>query len=121
MLDGRATALEQGDLLVLERERYGLDHAQIGLLLATHWQLPVVIRPAIAGHHERGWHWQGKLQAVMILAETLARALDLPPSPENRVLRVNSAALDYLGLSWDRPEMQDLFERSRARFATAQH
>ena len=115
----RQQALAQGDLIARERERYGLDHAQIGLLLASHWKLPPRILQAINSHHDTGSAWRHKLQAVINLAETLAQALDLPYSPHNRVLTVNTAALDFLGLRWDMPEMQDLFERCRARFAIA--
>lgn len=36
---------------VLERESFGVDHAQIGAWLAAHWGLPAAVAQAIAGHH----------------------------------------------------------------------
>ena len=88
-------------------------------MLGSHWQLPPVILQAIQGHHDTGGEWTNKLQAVVNLAETLTRAFDIPMSPHNRVLSLNAAALDYLGLNWAMPEMADLIGRCRARFAYA--
>lgn len=108
-----------GQLLAHEAAAFGLDHAEIGRLLASHWQLPATILRAIGQHHETEGVWQDKVEAVVNLAETLSRALDIPASPHNRVLSLNTAALDYLGLNWEMPEMADLIGRSRARFAYA--
>ena len=113
----RHQAMQGGDLLALEADAFGLNHCKVGLLLASHWQLPQNIMLAIGTHHDSSDRWQNKLHAVINLAETICRGLDLPQSPHNHVLSVNHSALDYLGLHWDSPELQDLFARSRVRFA----
>jgi len=115
----RQQAIGDGKLLALEAAAFGLDHCALGVLLGSHWQLPPVILQAIQGHHDTGGEWTNKLQAVVNLAETLTRAFDIPMSPHNRVLSLNAAALDYLGLNWAMPEMADLIGRCRARFAYA--
>ena len=113
----RRQAMHGEDLLTLEAGAFGLNHCKVGLLLASYWQLPQNIMLAITTHHDTNNHWQNKLHAVINLAETICRGLDLPHSPHNRVLSVNASALDYLGLSWESPALQDLFARSRVRFA----
>ena len=113
----RRQAMQGGDLLTLETDTFGLNHCKVGMLLASHWQLPQNILLAIGTHHDSDNRWQNKLHAVINLAETLCRGLDLPNSPHNHVLSVNASALDYLGLNWDSAELQDLFARSRVRFA----
>ncbi len=115
----RHQAISDGNLLAHEAAAFGLDHTEVGLLLASYWQLPPVILQAIRRHHDSGGDWQNKVQAVVNLAETLTRALDIPASPHNRVLSLNTSALEYLGLNWEMPEMADLIGRSRARFAYA--
>jgi putative nucleotidyltransferase with HDIG domain len=113
----RRQAMLGGDLLALEAEAFGLNHCQVGMLLASHWQLPQNILLAIGTHHDLSDRWQNKLHAVINLAETICRGLDLPHSPHNHVMSVNTTALEYLGLDWSSPELQDLFARSRVRFA----
>lgn len=109
---------QDGRLLEREAETFGMDHTQIGALLAQHWNLPDEFSQAIANHH-RTDSVTCPLQAIVSLSESLVRALDIPPSPKNRVAYVNEAALATLGLDWDTPEMHDCFGRSRARFANA--
>ena len=115
----RRQAIGNGQLLVLEKAAFGLDHTELGLLLGEYWQLPPVILQAIRRHHDGADAWQGKVPALVNLAETLAAALDIPPSPHNQVLKVNNSTLEYLELRWDMPEFADLLGRSRARFAYA--
>jgi putative nucleotidyltransferase with HDIG domain len=115
--DVRLKAEQGGDLLALETDAFGLNHCEFGLLLASHWKLPQNIMLAIGTHHDKNNRWQSKLHAAINLAETICRGLDLPHSPQNHVLSVNTSALEHLGLHWDSPEMQDLFARARVRFA----
>lgn len=105
----------EGRLLEREAEIFGLDHCQIGERLAQHWNLPEEVVSAIRTHHEEAGA-TSPLQAVVCLGETLARALDIPSSPLNRVESVNADALALLQLSWDDPAMLDCFGRCRARY-----
>lgn len=114
--DLRRQAVLAGDLLKLEAEVFGLDHCQVGVLLASLWNLPKNVMRAIGGHHGSHTPWNNGLQAVIILAESLSRALDLPHSPHGRVTTINHSALEFLQLDWSSPEMADCFGRCRARF-----
>ncbi len=114
--DIRRQAILGGDLLPREKEAFGLDHCQVGVLLASFWSLPKSIMWALGGHHDNNTTWNNGLQAVINLAESLSRALDLPHSPHGRVTSINQSALEFLHLRWDSTEMADCFGRCRARF-----
>jgi putative nucleotidyltransferase with HDIG domain len=107
-----------GRLLQRERALFGADHSLIGAALATHWQLPDEFALSILDHHKDNVV-SGKLPAIINLAESLARALDIPPSAKNRVTGINRSAMDLLGVVWDTPEMRDCFSRCRARYRHA--
>jgi len=121
VLDERAfqEAYEQSfvDGRLNEREAaiFGVDHCQIGEKLAQYWNLPEDVLSAIRTHHDET-SATSKLQAAVCIGETLARALDIPVSPKNRVTKVNAPALELLGLKLDSPEMLDCFGRCHARF-----
>jgi putative nucleotidyltransferase with HDIG domain len=108
------------DGLLLQRETalFGVDHSLIGAALATHWQLPQEFALTILDHHKDNVV-SGKLPAVINLAESLSRALDIPPSPKNRVAGINRSAMDLLGIEWDTPAMRDCYSRCRARYRHA--
>jgi putative nucleotidyltransferase with HDIG domain len=108
------------DGLLLQRESalFGVDHSLIGAALATHWHLPDEFALSILDHHKDNVV-AGKLPAIINLAESLARALDIPPSGKNRVTGINRAAMDLLGIEWDTPAMRDCFSRCRARYRHA--
>jgi len=104
-----------GRLTDRERETFGVDHTALGGELAKHWELPEDFVVAIRLHHDDS-AVVSKLQAVVNLAESLTRALDIPPSPKNRLTKLNGFAVKALGITWDSPEMHDCFGRCRARF-----
>ena len=115
-----ACQLSVGDGRILERETkiFGVDHCQMGARLAKHWNLPDHVVSAILAHHNDTVATRN-LQAVVCLGETLARALDIPSSPQNRVLKINTAAVELIGIKWDSPEMLDCYGRCNARFLQA--
>lgn len=104
-----------GQLLERETAVFGLDHAKVGALLADFWRLPDDFVYAIQSHHD-DTVVKSKLQAVINIAESLTRALDIPASPKNRLNKLNVAAIESLGIVWDSPAMMDCFGRCRARF-----
>lgn len=106
---------QDGRLLEREAAIFGIDHAKAGALLARHWQLPEDFVSAIETHHD-DLIVTSKLQAVINVAESLVRALDIPPSPKNRLTKLNQLAVETLGIDWFSPDMQDCFGRCRARF-----
>lgn len=109
----------QGNLLERERALFGIDHGEAGAKLASFWELPAEIVQAIAEHHQDHSDTPTRLSALLNLAETLTRGLDLPPSLKNRVTVANAWALEWLGLRWGMPEMRDCFGRAVARFRYA--
>lgn len=113
----QAYELSSVDGRLIEREAalFGQDHCEVGAQLAAYWNLPDEVLAAIRMHHDEKLT-AGRLQAAVCLGETLARALDLPSSPRNRVTHVNTDAMELLGVHWDAPELSDCFGRCRARF-----
>ncbi|QDX82366.1 hypothetical protein B9N43_14650 [Denitratisoma sp. DHT3] len=105
-----------GRLVEREAAVFGQDHTEIGAALARHWQLPEDFVEAIRAHHDDDGVTGSPLQAVVNVAESLVRALDIPPSPKNRLTRLNSRAVAALGIDWHSQEMSDCFGRCRARF-----
>ena len=93
-MDGKTTAHEE--------RVFGLDHSEFGALMAEHWSLPEVVVSAIRTHHSDSIV-TSKLQATINVAESLTRALDLPPSQSNRVTCVNEAAVEELRIRWHSP------------------
>ena len=113
--DAYAQSSIDGKLIEREVDAFGLDHCRMGALLAEHWNLPQEFVSVILTHHDEATV-TSRLQASVCLAESLARALDIPPSPKNRVTKINAPALEALDLHWDSPEMLDCFGRCHARF-----
>jgi putative nucleotidyltransferase with HDIG domain len=108
-------AASGGSLVDLEREAFGVDHAELGGALAEFWMLPDDYVAAIRMHHADK-SAISRLQAVVNVAESLARSLDIPSSPRNRISGVNQAALQLLGIQWNSPNMGDFFGRCRSRY-----
>lgn len=104
-----------GNLLDREAEAFGVNHAEIGSKLAEHWELPEEFVSAIRTHHDDSIV-TSKLQAVINVAESMARAMDIPSSPKNRLTKLNAQAVVALEIAWNSQEMLDCFGRCRARF-----
>jgi putative nucleotidyltransferase with HDIG domain len=121
MLDERAFEKVYADSSIdgklVEREAlvFGVDHCAVGAQLARYWNLPEEIYSAILNHHDEATV-TCPLQAAICLSETVARALDLPSSPKNRVTILNQHAMAELGVDWSDPDMADVFDRCVARF-----
>lgn len=113
----RQSAID-GNLVKREAETFGVDHAQIGGKLAEYWDLPEDFVSAIRTHHDDSVV-TSKLQAVVNIAESLTRALDIPPSPNNRLTNLNTPAVAALEITWGSQAMIDCFGRCRARFRQA--
>jgi putative nucleotidyltransferase with HDIG domain len=111
-------AATDGRLIERETETFGVDHAQIGGALARHWELSEDFVSAIQTHHD-DMTVTSKLQAVINLSESLTRALDIPPSPKNRLTKLNAPAVEALGMKWGSLEIQDCLGRCRARYRQA--
>lgn len=121
ILDGSA-AQGSRPITEVEDERYGINHALVGSLLAESWHLPGVICAAIAHHHDNSRFTSTnskitpdgrKLVAIGILAEQLYwQQAHSRPAPEWEVTK--TLALGELGLTeGDLDALGTAIERSR--------
>jgi putative nucleotidyltransferase with HDIG domain len=66
---------EGGDPVLLERERFGFDHCEVGRLVLEKWKLPARLVAAVGGHHDpeavTGKNGEKPLAAVLQLVDRL--------------------------------------------------
>lgn len=75
---------EPGDLIRLERERFGADHVEAGAWLARQWNLPESILDAILRHHEAPHGAVDEVTVVQMgcrLADLLGFSVNRPSQP----------------------------------------
>ena len=101
-------------LEIMERQRFGIDHAMAGAWLLEHWQLPAAICEAVNGHRAPDAHHGNLLVPLVHVAEVVSDALDLAGSHESRVTHVSGAACHALGIAWN-ASVHALFGRIEAR------
>jgi len=98
---------------------FGIDHCEVGRIIAEHWQLPQGITDAIAYHHAPDDKIASNpIVASVHLAEMIVQALDLPHRELNYVSRLSSIACRTLGLEWDQ-DNSDLLGAIDARYQYA--
>jgi len=72
-----------------ERDVLGIDHAEVGALLAGHWNLPGALVAAIGSHHGPAQPpapgGRPRLADLLQVADAMAHALDLDQAAEERV------------------------------------
>ncbi len=106
------------DIVPIERELIGVDHAQVGGALARFWKLPEAVADAIAGHHV-SFHNdpENELADVVHVAEVLSHALDLGGCEDSRVPELSDLSCARLDIDWG--QFVEHFPRIEARFANA--
>ena len=80
--------LHDQPLQLAEHEVLGIDHAEVGALVAQHWQLPPALVAAIGGHHGTAPAANPDHQALCDLvqaADAIVHALDLHHAEDERV------------------------------------
>ena len=88
----RTVAADPRSPLDLEREFFGLDHCEAGILLAEEWRLPPEISLAAARHHGRGNPREPMIVTLIRFSCGLAEVLGfgsvrpLPPADAQRTL-----------------------------------
>lgn len=97
-----------------ERQYFGIDHCDIGRILAEHWGLPEAIVRGIYHHHDPEAGLDEPLVAVIHVAEVLANALDLTQRDDNQVAGISAGACHVLGIDWSQ-DLRPLFGRIEAR------
>ncbi|MCE1170265.1 MAG: HDOD domain-containing protein [Azovibrio sp.] len=102
-----------------EADLFGLDHCEVGRLVAEHWGLPAEVLGAIFFHHAPDQRAAvNKLVALTHLAELIANALDLPYREENQVAYLSPTVCEVLELDWSE-DLSPLLGQIEARFRYA--
>ncbi len=83
-----------------EREVLGLDHAEVGGLLAEIWHFPKSLRVAVAEHHQPALDGGDALAGLMHLADVTAHGLGLAQSPDEQVMPLDPGVWQRLGGDW---------------------
>lgn len=109
--------VQSRDLPEAEHALLGLDHLQVGRLLATHWGLPHDIVEAMAWHRTPPAQ-PTPLVAVVHLARVICCGLDLPFDAACSVRTVSAAALHQLVDDWP-DRLPELLGRLQVRHAQA--
>ncbi|MBS1188991.1 MAG: hypothetical protein H6R10_783 [Rhodocyclaceae bacterium] len=87
-------------LVDAEREVLGIDHAEVGGLLAETWRFPAAIRDAVAWHHRPAEASADSLGNLVHVADVTARALGLSGNPDEMVPPLDATAWARLGGDW---------------------
>lgn len=114
----RLTTERDLDLIDVEREYLGVDHAHVGGELARLWKLPEAVADAIAGHHvcvDSGP--ENEMADAVHVAEVLAHALDLGGAANDRVPDLSDLSCARMGIDWR--QLGAHFPRIEARFNNA--
>lgn len=110
-----AIIAQKVSIIDAERQLFnGLDHAEIGATLATHWGLPANVVAAIRHHHAPEAGLPDTLVAVTHVAEVFSNALDLTHREDNQVSHLSQEACDLLAIDWEEDHSR-LFGEIEAR------
>lgn len=106
--------LHRCDSVAAEIAVFGMDHGQLGAMVAKRWGLPELIQQAIAGHHEVGEAAPHPIVDIVQLADVVNNE-SAPETPEQVLHRLPEEAVRRLGL--DKTVLQAWlaeFEENRA-------
>ena len=85
-------------LVVAERDTLGVDHAQVGGMLADAWRFPPALRSAVAEHHEPAASLAASLADLIHVADAIAHGLGGERRASEMVMPVDRVAWQRLGL-----------------------
>ncbi|HZX32380.1 MAG TPA: HDOD domain-containing protein [Rhodocyclaceae bacterium] len=110
---------KQHDCFVVEAERrvLGIDHAEVGGLLAETWRFPAAIRDAITYHHSPADAPADSFANLIHVADATIRALGLSGAANEMVPPLDPIAWRRIGGNWDAyrqilPEIERDFEEA---------
>ena len=113
MVRSTVNCSERG-IIEVERQYFGMDHCEIGGILAGRWALPEVLVSALKNHHDPSLVLHEKLADLIHVAEIFSNALDLTGREDNLVSKLSGAACEAIGFDWDQ-DLSTLFGRIEAR------
>lgn len=80
-----------GELPVVERDRLGLDHVEVGAALAERWRLPGELVHCIARHHHDVAETDDALASTVAIAAAAIRAMESDPDASQARFRSTAA------------------------------
>jgi len=101
-------------IIEIEKHYFGLDHSQVGGILAREWHLPASVSAAIAHHHAPEPAMGERLVPLIHVAEIFSNALDLTSRQDNQVSSLSEAACAAIGFDWEQ-DLNSLFGKIEAR------
>jgi len=92
----------------IEQELLGITHAEVGGMVADHWNIPQVLGNSIRQHHHLKDETSDGLSPIVYLANITARFLDLGfsgdnqiPKPDERIWSILRISSDFFDTSLD--------------------
>ena len=111
-------AESDGDIVDIERQVLGVDHAHVGGELARLWKLPEAVADAIAAHHVTAESEpENEMADAVHVAEVMSHALNLGGGEGARVPRLSDLSCARMGVEWHR--FAEGFQLIEARFIGA--
>lgn len=86
--------------VVAERDVLGIDHAQVGGILAETWHFPESLHQAVSEHHEPAAASADSLANLIHVADITAHALDFSHLLEESAMPLDPVAWERIGGDW---------------------
>ena len=104
-------------LVIAERDILGLDHAEVGGLLAEAWRFPDSLHQAVAHHHAPAGALANSLANVVHVADAFAHAMGLANASDELMMPVDRTAWERLALDGEKcrkaiAEIEHCFEET---------
>lgn len=87
-------------LVVAERDMLGMDHSEVGGMLAQAWHFPDALWQAVAEHHAPAAATAESLANLIHVADVTVYALGLLPSADDLVMPLDRVAWERSGGDW---------------------
>lgn len=113
MVRSTVNCSERG-IIDVERQYFGMDHCEIGGMLASRWALPDAVISAVRHHHDPSQVLGEKLADLTHVAEVFSNALDLTGREDNQVANLSEGACAAIGFDWSQ-DLNALFGKIEAR------
>jgi HD-like signal output (HDOD) protein len=107
-----------GSSLMVERERLGATHAEVGAYVLGTWGVPLGIAAAVLGHHDPSSYGSTSLDATTAVHIADALVAEIEPNRGIPAPPLDEAYLDRLGLLGELPAWRGLVKRLREEGAS---
>lgn len=87
-------------LVVAERDLLGMDHAEVGGMLAEAWHFPKSLHQAVAEHHSPAAATADSLANLIHVADVTAYAMGLLPAADDLVMPLDRVAWERSSGDW---------------------